>query len=389
MKKRITKRVVDATTAGPDGQRVKVYDDQLTGFGFTALASGKRSFFVEWGPHGQAHRMKIGDYGPLTVEDARKKAVEILAAVLAGRDPLEERKVERAVPTFKKWSDEYLAAVALRKKRPQDDRRYLKMACERWGARRITEITPDDVRRAFEAYVQTGARIAANRWLASVRACLQEAWRMDKIESNPAMKVRLLAENPPRSRVLSNDEYERVLKAIDQIEDPYVQVGFALLMETGARVSEVLRAQWADFDLDEALWRLPKTKSGREQILPLSAEIVTRLDKVPRLGDYVLPGRDPKNPRSSLRWDWEDLKKAAELGDVGIHDLRRTFGLQVAKAAGLHVASRLLRHSDIRVTERHYAPLGLADLRAALETRKKVVPMRKRVDTTGTKGKAR
>jgi len=49
----------------------------------------------------------------------------------------------------------------------------------------------------------------------------------------------------------------------------------------------------------------------------------------------------------------------------------------VSKQAGLHVASKLLRHSDIRVTERVYAPLGIDELRVAMgqaqEKREEVV----------------
>jgi integrase len=65
------------------------------------------------------------------------------------------------------------------------------------------------------------------------------------------------------------------------------------------------------------------------------------------------------------------------LPDIHIHDLRRTFGLHVARRAGIYVASRLLRHSSVDITARHYAPLGLDDLRKALEAREAdVIPLR-------------
>jgi integrase len=82
-----------------------------------------------------------------------------------------------------------------------------------------------------------------------------------------------------------------------------------------------------------------------------------------------------------LRRAWSTVRKAAEVEGVTIHDLRRTFGLHVAKRAGLHVASKLLRHSDIRVTERVYAPLGMDDLRTAVAgmqgERGRVIELRK------------
>jgi integrase len=86
-----------------------------------------------------------------------------------------------------------------------------------------------------------------------------------------------------------------------------------------------------------------------------------------RLGPYVIPGRDPQRPRSDLKRPWNKVKEKANIPDVRIHDVRRTYGLAVARRAGLHVAQKALRHSDIRVTERVYAPLGLDDLRESLE----------------------
>jgi integrase len=76
-----------------------------------------------------------------------------------------------------------------------------------------------------------------------------------------------------------------------------------------------------------------------------------------------VPGRDPEYHRADLKDPWEGVRAAARLEGVTIHDLRRTFGLHVARKAGLHIASKLLRHSDIRVTERVSAPLGIDDLR--------------------------
>jgi integrase len=59
-----------------------------------------------------------------------------------------------------------------------------------------------------------------------------------------------------------------------------------------------------------------------------------------------------------------------------IHDLRRRFGFDVARSAGLHMASKLLRHSSVVITETHYAPLGIGLLRDAVEKLAEVVPFR-------------
>ena len=115
--------------------------------------------------------------------------------------------------------------------------------------------------------------------------------------------------------------------------------------------------------------------------IPLTQDIIKMLRELQELGafgDYVVPGRDGKSARFDLNKPWQKLQIETGLTDVHIHDLRRSFGLAIARKAGLHIASRLLRHSNVSITSKVYAPLGLDELRDALEERDKVIPFRPR-----------
>ena len=378
MKDRINKRLVDRLKPPAKG-RTYVYDTALTGFGLTVYASGRKSFFIQYGPRGRLRRMALGQYGALTVEQARTMAQAKLGEVAQGADPLDQRHERSRMPTFSEWADEYLVGVRRRKKQPVHDERYLGMAKERWGQRPLNEITRRQVKaemervsasvgtaRRWEGVVRRG-NTTANRWLASVRACFQAARRDGLLAENPAWGIRQFKEDPPRHRVLTDEEYVKALDAIDQLPDPFVRAALLLMMDTGARKSEVLRARWEDMDLDGGLWRIPSPKAGHPQVVPLGESTVELLRSVERMGPWVVPGRDPARHRADLKRPWEKVRAGAGLDDVTIHDLRRTFGVHVAKRAGLHIASKLLRHSDIRVTERVYVPLGIEGLREALE----------------------
>lgn len=381
MKVRITKRVVDSLKPNADGKRIKVYDDQLTGFGLVVYPTGKKSFFLEYGPRGRQRRLTIGPYGPLTVETARSKAISLLGEVVDGADPLQDREKQRAMPTFSAWADEYLSGVRLRKRQPRHDELHLKRAKERWARTPLDQISRRDV-EAMMRNIGEKTPTSANRWLASVRACFAAAWRSDIIQANPAMGIKPFKEGPPRSRVLTDNEMTNLIEEIDKIDDAHVRAAFLLLIETGARKSEVLQARWEDFDLEQALWRIPSPKAGYPQMMPITSSTVELLKGLPRLGEFVIPGPDTEKPRKDLKRPWEDLRKAAELKDVNIHDLRRTYGLHASRLVGLHVASKLLRHSDVRVTERVYAPLGIEELKEAAEqvstTRANVIPLRRK-----------
>ena len=374
---KLTKRVIDALPL-PDNPRGKrYYDGEKSCFGVAVYPTGKKSFFIEYGPRGRQRRMTLGPYGTLTLKAARAMASVELAKALQGLDPLETRQEDRTALTFGGWVDIYLKDVRARKKNPREDERYLAEARKRWESKLLSDISVSDVQKLFDAFSTAGKRTAANRLLASVRACLQAAWRMDKLPSNPAMRLKPLPEGQPRSRVLTDKELERLITQIGKLKSPHVRAAFALLIETGARQSEVLNAKWEDFDLGQGFWRIPSTKAGRPQTMPLAANTIAKLQNLPRFGEYVAAGRHKDKPRRDLKRPWAKLQDKAKLEGVNIHDLRRTFGLHVSREAGLHVASKLLRHSDIRVTERHYAPLGIEELRGALERREaEIIPLR-------------
>ena len=179
---KLTKRTIDGLPI-PEGtgKRKWYFDSELAGFGLLIRSSGRKVFFVKYGPSTNRKRIMLGQYGPLTPEKAREIAKDTLGAVITGGDPLTDRKRSRAMPTFKEWVDDYMVDVKRRKSSPSNDRKLLRLAVKRWGTRRLDEIDTEDIRRMFEHLTLEGGRdgkgvpIHANRWLASVRACLQAA----------------------------------------------------------------------------------------------------------------------------------------------------------------------------------------------------------------------
>lgn len=383
---KLTKRVMEGLKAErPRGSRV--FDTELRGFGVWVYPSEKKTFFVYYGPEGKRQAYKIGPYGVYTVERAREQAAAVLRAVAEGQNPKAIKRRRDDAPSFEQWMQDYIEIIKPRNRTWRETERYLKIARQHWADRLLEALTVEDVERLFLLMKEKG-NTTANRFLTAMKACLQAAWRREKILINPAMKVKPLPENPPRSRVLSDEELKRVLEAVANLKDAFVRAAFTLLIETGARRSEVLRAKWEDLDLEAKLWRIPRPKSGRPQVMPLAGPTVALLRNLPHLKgcSFIIPGRRGKGRppqdkgRASLSRPWLDVQKKAQIPDVHVHDIRRTFGLHVARKAGLHVASKLLRHSAIAVTERVYVPLGLEELRKAMdavtEERGKVLSMK-------------
>jgi integrase len=377
---------------------VTVYDCHPAapvGFGVRITDTGAASYFYEHGPAHKRQRVTIGTHGqPWTVQTARKHADTLRAQP----DPAGELRRQKAIPTWRTWVAEYLAS--LDKKSLASDRYYLQgnrggrrknaepadsETMKRWGDLRLDQITTEQVetlrqwieeqaaanpraKRAAERHptVQPGIT-TANRWLASVRACLAKAVRDGKLMKNPAAMLKLRTKNPPRQRFLSDAEYDRLEDAVAKLADDELRVLLTLMMTTGCRQSEARRARWQDLDLGGNKWTIPSPKAGNPQDVPLPPRAVLALRSLRRRSDWLFPSpTNPEQPRGHLRRPWAKLLEAAELpADVhGVrgHDLRRTFCRRAVDTKGLPMASKLLRHSSIKVTEEIYNPRTFAEL---------------------------
>lgn len=372
MKQALTQCVIESLK--PTGQRYIIWDRRLTGLGVVVHPSGRLVYVYQYGPRGRQRRIRVGVHPLMTLPQARRKVITLAGKWMEGSDPLDQKREAQRAPTFSAWASEYLAGVRLRKKRPREDIRYLRIAGEAFGTKQLDQVAIEDISRVFERIAGRGHRTEANRWLASVRACLQSAWRAGRISDNPAMRIKPLPENPPRDRTLSADELKRLLDYVASVPDCYVRIAFRILIETGARSSKVLRARWEDIDFGNRTWRIPSPKAGRPQVVPLPGSTVHALRALPRNGTYVVRGRNPERPRHDLKHWWATALKRIGAPNLHIHDLRRTLGLDIAKRAGIWMASRALRHGDIRVADRHYAPLAMDDLRAILDARAHDLP---------------
>src|SRR5262245_50083389 len=90
------------------------WDERLPGFGLQIRESGSRSFIIQYrvrggGKYGPSRRMTLGPCPPLTLARARRKAEQLLAAVVTGEDPARERKRESRSPTVRALAERFEA----------------------------------------------------------------------------------------------------------------------------------------------------------------------------------------------------------------------------------------------------------------------------------------
>lgn len=379
----LTKRSIDS--ASPKQHEFHLWDTTIRGFGLRVHPSGTKTFILKKRTvAGHQIKLTIGRFGELTVDQARKRALELAADIVKGQNPADKRRESRRNPRFSDFAAWYIANHCEVKNKPTTLRNNRSMIqsllIPRFGSRPISEIGHEEVLRLRNSHRQKPYR--ANRAIALLRHMMnvaEQAGHRPK-HSNPCPKGILLPERH-RNRFLSEDELIRLSAVLRRYEaehrellpssKPQLSAVFAirLLILTGARLSEVLTLRWDSVDFERATIWLKDSKTGAKPIF-LSTGTVELLRAIPRDGEnpYVIPGRKADTCLVNLEKPWRAIRKEAGLPDVRLHDLRHTFASYgVASGLGLPVIGMLLGHKNSATTQR-YAHVGAHPARQAAET---------------------
>lgn len=143
----------------------------------------------------------------------------------------------------------------------------------------------------------------------------------------------------------------------------------ALLIDTGARKSELLERTWSDVDLDKNEILAPTTKNGTPRVLffsELTSQLLKRVypKRIPE--KLLFEGRVPGQP-ISFRRIWGVITKEVGLPDLHMHDVRHAAAASLLRAGvTLGVAAQVLGH-DPALLARRYGHLETASLKRAQE----------------------
>jgi integrase len=370
---KLTKRAVDAAKPVSD-REVFRWDAELRGFGLRVKPTGVKSYIIQYRTRtGISRRMTIGQHGVLTPEEARREAKVQLGRAAKGDDPAADKANARDGLSFATFTERYLFDHAATKKKPSSvrmDRINLnKHILPILGRRRLDTIGRADVVRLHHSMRDTPG--AANRCLAllSKMMSLAERWGERPDGSNPCRHVEKYREHK-RDRFLSADELARLGAAClrcekDEKLGPSFLALVHLLIFTGARLSEIQKAQWDWVDFKAGVIRLPDSKTGAKTImLPTPAlDALARLARVDG-NPYIITGEGNRYLVNVWK-PWAVLCALAGLKDVRLHDLRHSFAsIGAAGGMSLNVIGGLLGHRQTQTTSR-YAHLAADPLKTA------------------------
>jgi len=371
----------------PRSELYDVWDSTTPGFGVRISPSGRKTFVLAAHVPGKSGtRRALGEYGVISLAEAREKAAEWKKLIKRGVDPADEEARQRAAEQRKRANT--LAAVSedfIRKKLPRErrgkeaERDIRREFLPVFGGRPITEITASEIRGLIKHKAES-APVQARNLLALIKRLM--AWAVDAddygLTESPAaqLKASKIIEDPKlsRERTLSDDEIFALWRAAGRTWNPHGPV-YELLILSGLRLNEAADASWPEFDLKNGLWTIPaermKGKNGkaRPHVVPLTPDILAIIAKLPPLqkgekkGEYLFSktyGRSPiwMNDKVKKRIDKRMLrtlralarKRGEDPARVTLqhwtnHDIRRSVATKMAELGVLpHVVEAVLNH---------------------------------------------
>jgi integrase len=178
------------------------------------------------------------------------------------------------------------------------------------------------------------------------------------METNPAagIKIKSLGINGAnliRQRVLSPEELVRVWRAAEQMEQPWRQFIW-LLMLTGQRLNDIARAQREE--IANGLLTIPpeRYKTGASHVVPLAARAQEIFDSLPvhLAGPYLFStthGARPISGFSKMKAQLDAALAADGSPPVAhwiLHDLRRSFRTNLSTLSiDAYTAERVIGHA--------------------------------------------
>ena len=358
----------------PGSRKTNFFDASTPGFLLEVRQSGGKTFYQRYrNERGRECQFKIGSADILSLSQARRKARTLIAQVLLGGDPQQQRQELRAIPTFSEFiRDLYLPFAMSAKRSWRTDETVLRVqVLPIIGRLQMDQITTVIIADLLSRMARKGyASGTMNRVLVLLRFLfnLANKWKVPGAPNNPTAGLKLLPEKV-HNRFLSMDEAQRLLDALKVDANRTAARAITLLLLTGARRNEITYARWEHICWTSRTLHIPCAKSGRPRSIVLNGaalESLRSIQPVPN-NPYVFPSAITGRPSPTLHFPWTRIRKRAGLMDVRLHDLRHSFAsFLVNKGVSIYVVQGLLGHTLVRTTQR-YAHLADETLSQAAE----------------------
>ncbi len=302
-------------TVKPTAKPQKFFDGG--GLFLLVTPTGGKLWNLKYRIDGKENRIALGAYPDVSLAEARQKRDQARVLLAKGVAPSDTRKAQKAADTQETETFEIIAREWYAKFSPSWSASHAKTTIRRleifvfpWlGARQIKTITAPELLAALRRIEAKGALETAHRAKQVCGQVFRYAVATVRAERDPSGDLR--GAIPPASgkhmaTITDPKEIAGLLRSIDDYRGSIVtRCALQLAPLVFVRPGELRQAEWSEFNLETAEWRIPaeKMKAGVLYIIPLSRQALDVLHEIhPLTGNerYVFPSpRTGSRPMSS------------------------------------------------------------------------------------------
>lgn len=303
------------------------------GLTLEAQPSGIGWWRLRYWQGGKANRLSLGTYPDVPLRLARERRDEARSTKAAGIDPSQKRKDDKAAQASRAEAAR-LAAAGLpglgtfehaarewhgRMKPHWSEGHAIKVLAllendlfPYVGSRQMDGLTPPELLAVGRRVEARGAVETAYRVLKAAGAVFRHGVQSGYCQSDPTRDLKgaiVLPVAQHRAAITDPSKFGELLRAIDGYQGtPVVRAALALAPLVFVRPGELRKAEWSEFDLDQATWSIPSARmkgrlaaklTGPPHEVSLAAQAVRVLRDLQPLtgrGRFVFP-----SPRSRER----------------------------------------------------------------------------------------
>jgi integrase len=362
----LTDKKISLIDCPADKSKIEVSDPSLKGFYVEVRANSEHKTYYQRVnmPDGKRRTLKVGLSSEIGIKEARNIAIRLKSDCLSGA--LDRQIAEqKSCIKFNDFLDQHYYPYASKHKRYKTVYAHQSLMKTHirndLGKLPINKIKASSLRALMDKLIDLGRKPATiNKLINGVQQVIRFAIDLGHLEQSEALKVKLLNDTQKKERFLSEDETIRLIKVLNDWHVKPVALLLKFTLFTGARIGEVMKANWQDINLETKTWYIPvendKVKKGR--IVPLNDTAVTILQEALLLKtagqEEVFRSIQCKTRYKSVMLSWYNIRAAAGIEGVRIHDLRHSYASHLVKnKVPLIEVSKLLGHSSIKTTMRY------------------------------------
>lgn len=305
-------KALEISRLQPRTTAYKVADEH--GLYLQVQPSGARLWRLKFRFRGIEKKLALGQYPEVSLKEARAKRDEARRLLASGVDPAAAKRhaaIEAtisAATTFKLVADEFI------EKMEREGKKAVTIKKARWfrdlvdhdiGHRPVSEITPHELLNALRKVERKGHHETAQRLRAFAGRVFRYAIVTMRAKDNPADLLRGALTAPQvthHAAILDPKLVGELLRSIEGYAGkPETLIALKIAPHVFVRPGELRQAEWQEFDLEGAVWRIPATKMKMAQphAVPLSTQVIELLHQLRGLRDFSANWSMPS--RLSLR----------------------------------------------------------------------------------------